>query len=624
MFSESSQASKADITILTEELDSYPQQVWIFIGVFLSVVGCFQWSSHIHSKFARRTHHESDEETAPIHNIQYKFSLRRIPLAFINFYRVVAFRWTLEIGKSYTLNMAEVFVTVAYIALLLAYAFINTTSVEGQKLDVFYWSNRIAVLASSQFPIVTALGTKNNLVSLVTGISYDRLNYIHRMMARTCFMLLCIHGVGEVIYPSAQNTSNNNWVQAGTISLIAFAVVIVVSLRPVRSNIYELFFYVHFIGVLIFLVAAYFHTNGIFGSYWVWPSFVIWALDRFIRVVRLIVFNHSYFGFKSGSGTMDATTEMLSEDIVRVRLRRPPHFHWSPGQAAYLIMPSVSTLPFEAHPFTIASFDSSLLSTAETEDQSGSGENHETQVLGSSNSLWKELVFLVNVHGGFTKKLKEVAATKGTVKVFVDGPYGPSADLGSYDTSVLVAGGSGISYTLPVLLSVIEQVRKGKSSCKRVVFIWSIRQAGYVQWIEEALIKAVQLAPPSLTVSIRIFNTGSPSTTQSMEEVSGLSNPDPTEKNVTFEQVVTRKSPSTSSMLLSLRGVKMESGRSDLDALLKEEVSMASGRMSVSVCGSHGIARAVRHALRFPVSGPSSVLSGGPSVTLYVESFGYA
>ncbi|KAG1834099.1 ferric reductase NAD binding domain-containing protein [Suillus variegatus] len=614
MFSESSQVSKADITILTEQLDSYPQQVWIYIGIFLFVVGFFQWGSHIHSKFARRTHHESDEETAPIHNIQYKFSLRRIPLAFINFYRVVAFRWTLEIGKSYTLNMAEVLVTVTYIALLLAYAFINTTSVEGQKLDVFYWSNRIAVLASSQFPIVTALGTKNNLVSLVTGISYDRLNYIHRMMARTCFMLLCIHGVGEVIYPSAQKTSNNDWVQAGTIALIAFAVVIVVSLRPVRSNVYELFFYVHFIGVLIFLVAAYFHTNGIFGSYWIWPSFMIWALDRFIRVVRLVVFNHSYFGFKSGSGTMDATTEMLSEDIVRVRLRRPSHFHWSPGQAAYLIMPSVSTLPFEAHPFTIASFDSSLLSTAETEDQSGSGENHETQVLGSSNSLWKELVFLVNVHGGFTKKLKEVAATKGTVKVFVDGPYGPSADLGSYDTSVLVAGGSGISYTLPVLLSVIEQVRKGKSSCKRVVFIWSIRQAGYVQWIEEALIKAVQLAPPSLTVSIRIFNTGSPTTTQSMEEVSGLSNP--TEKIVTFEQ--------TSSMLLSLRGVKMESGRSDLDALLKEEVSMASGRMSVSVCGSHGIARAVRHALRFPVSGPSSVLSGGPSVTLFVESFGYA
>ncbi|KAG2138460.1 ferric reductase NAD binding domain-containing protein [Suillus clintonianus] len=622
----SSDFSDADITALVHENDTYPEQVWYTIAAFLFVVGCFQWGSLIHSKFARRRHHESDEETATTNAIQYKVSLRRIPLAIINFYRVVAFRWTLEIGQSYTLNMAEVFVTVAYIVLMLIYCFINTTSVEGQKLDIVYWSNRVGMLASSQFPIITALGTKNNLVSLVTGISYDSLNYIHRMMARTCFMLLWVHAAGEVVcFPSFRETLNEDWLRVGITAMVAFSILIIVSLRPIRTEVYEIFFYTHFLGALIFLVGGYYHTKGAFGSYWIWPSFVFWALDRFIRVVRLVVFNHSYFGFKSGSGTMDAVTELLSEDVVRLRLRRPPHFHWSAGQTAYLIMPSVSTLPFEAHPFTIASFDSSLLSTVTTEDQSGSDENHETQDLGSSAPFWKELVFLVNVHGGFTKKLKEVAARKGKVKVFVDGPYGPSPDLGSYDTSVLVAGGSGISYTLPVFLSVIERVRKGKSNCKRVVFIWSIRGAGYVRWIEEALIKAVQLAPPSLTVSIRIFNTGSPSMVENalpMEEDSSLSNP--TEKKDTPEQVVTREGSFTSSSLFSLRGVKMESGRSDLDALLKEEVSVASGSMSVSVCGSQGIARAVRHALRFPVSGPSSILSGGPSVTLHVESFGYA
>ncbi|KAG2072169.1 hypothetical protein BDR04DRAFT_1014238 [Suillus decipiens] len=611
--------SGADISALVYEGNTYPKKVWYTIATFLFIVGCFQWGSLVHSKFARRTHYKTDEETATANDIRYKFSLRRIPLAIINFYRVVAFRWTIEIGRSYTLNIAEVFVTVAYIALLLIYAFINTTSVEGQKLDMIYWCNRIAMLAASQFPIITALGTKNNIVSLVTGISYDRLNYIHRMMARTCFMLLWVHAAGEIVsFPNFQKILSNDWPRAGITAIVAFSVLIIVSLRPVRTGAYEVFFYIHFLGVGIFLVGAYFHTKGAHGSYWIWPSFVFWAFDRLIRVIRVVVFNHSYFGFKSGTGTMDAATELLSEDVVRLRLRRPPHFHWSPGQTAYLIMPSVSTLPFEAHPFTIASFDSSdLLSTAKTEDQSGSGENYETQVLGSNAPFWKELVFLVNVHGGFTKKLKEVAAAKGKVKVFVDGPYGPSPDLGSYDTSVFVAGGSGVSYTLPVFLSVIESVRKGQSSCKRVVFIWSIRDAEYIQWIEEALIKAIQLSPPSLAVSIRIFYTGSSSAKQSMEEDSNLSSP--TEKD-TVEHVEIRKS----SMLLSLSGVRMENGRSNLDALLKEEVTRASGSMSVSVCGSQGIARAVRHALRFPVSGPSSILGGGPSVTLHVESFGYA
>lgn len=139
---------------------------------------------------------------------------------------------------------------------------------------------------------------------------------------------------------------------------------------------------------------------------------------------------------------MCATTELLSEDLVRLRLSRPPHFHWSPGQTAYLIMPSVSTLPFEAHPFTIASFDSSLFPITESKDQSDSNED-----LRSSAPLWKELVFLINVRKGFTKKLKEVASRKGQVKVFVDGPYGPSPDLDCYDTSVLVAGEScGIAH----------------------------------------------------------------------------------------------------------------------------------------------------------------------------------
>jgi ferric-chelate reductase len=58
----------------------------------------------------------------------------------------------------------------------------------------------------------------------------------------------------------------------------------------------------------------------------------------------------------------------------------------------------------------------------------------------------------------------------------------------------------------------------------------------------------------------------------------------PTEKSGTPEQDVANGSL-TSSKLLFLRGVKMENGRANLDALLKEEISMASGSMSVS--GKH-------------------------------------
>lgn len=124
---------------------------------------------------------------------------------------------------------------------------------------------------------------------------------------------------------------------------------------------------------------------------------------------------------------MDAKLELLSPHFVRLRLRRPAHFHWAPGQTAYLTLPGVSGLPFEAHPFTIASVDT----TSEHTEKSSNDE---------LDPYWKEVVFFINVHGGFTKKLSEAAARGDTVKTFVDGPYGHVSDLSTEDTVVLIAG----------------------------------------------------------------------------------------------------------------------------------------------------------------------------------------
>ena len=88
-------------------------------------------------------------------------------------------------------------------------------------------------------------------------------------------------------------------------------------------------------------------------------------------------------------------------------------------------MPSVSRLPFEAHPFSIASVDSVLFAP-------------DTQV--SENSDGKELVFLIGVKTGFTRRLKDVAARGERVKVYIDGPYGGGVNLGCYNTSLLIAG----------------------------------------------------------------------------------------------------------------------------------------------------------------------------------------
>ncbi|KAJ8593182.1 hypothetical protein M405DRAFT_624955 [Rhizopogon salebrosus TDB-379] len=56
--------------------------------------------------------------------------------------------------------------------------------------------------------------------------------------------------------------------------------------------------------------------------------------------------------FSLSSSALTSTQDM-THDFVRQRLLPPSYFHWAPGKTTYLIIPSVSRLPFEAHSFTI-------------------------------------------------------------------------------------------------------------------------------------------------------------------------------------------------------------------------------------------------------------------------------
>jgi hypothetical protein len=145
------------------------------------------------------------------------------------------------------------------------------------------------------------------------------------------------------------------------------------------------------------------------------------------------LYNSAYFGFY-GSSTLDAQAELISEGSIRLTLKRPSRFHWSAGQTAYIILPGVSVLPFEAHPFTIASID------ARTEGSVPDEKSHVACPEKGGEAYWKEIIFLMSVRGGFTKRLAAVAATKSAVKCLIDGPYGPTPDIGRSDSCMLICG----------------------------------------------------------------------------------------------------------------------------------------------------------------------------------------
>lgn len=129
-----------------------------------------------------------------------------------------------------------------------------------------------------------------------------------------------------------------------------------------------------------------------------------------LRLGRLVWNNQMW----SRDHTGDALVELLSEDTIRLTLSRK--ITWTPGQHAYVILPTISNLPFEAHPFTIASIP---------EDGKKS-----------------DVVFLIRGRSGFTHLLRRHASKDhgSRVPAFLDGPYGCPPDLTTYSTCILVAG----------------------------------------------------------------------------------------------------------------------------------------------------------------------------------------
>ncbi|KAF8164042.1 hypothetical protein K438DRAFT_2067751 [Mycena galopus ATCC 62051] len=516
-------------------------------------------------------------------------SFCRVPVAILNIVRNTAFRTTVSFGGSYTLNLTELFLGCAYVALLFTWAFINTTDLEGVYLSPQYYANRAALIAATQFPLLIALGMKNNVLTILTGISFDKLNILHRIAARVLCVLMWVHAAGH-----------EAWFQCGIMAISAFTLLCLFSIQPLRSRAYELFLITHFFMVLIFLGGAYYHANNSDLGYYIWPSFLVWGLDRFLRFIRIFFINGGYLTLLNTktSSALRAKIEVISPQFLRVTVRRPDYFRWSPGQLAYLSIPSASGVPWEAHPFTIASIDGDISPAKEQEGasrqdlSSEKGEPIEPEMAAAENlaplGYSKRLVFLLRVHNGFTKRLFHAAsAHDDTLNAYIDGPYCSPPSVRGFETVLLFGGANTATNTI----------------CRKVVMVWAIRHSEQINAISNDLLRALDGVSDSLLLDICIHVTASP--------LNSESDPEKNEGSLSFSET----------KLLDAPHVRVLCGRPDVKAIIKSEITETSGSISANVCGTADLAATVRSALRTD-STPLDIVKGGPSVSLHVEAFG--
>lgn len=535
----------ADRAYRNKRQAEYAMQVWYLIACTIASLSCIRALRFLYSRLSTRQPvaplKEKSDTEASISSGKKTISVSRLPSAITTLFRIVVFRWTLVIGSYNLASVSEVAFILGYMAAMFLWLLVDT-----RDLQSYMYQDRAAHLASAQLTLVVVLAGKNNMISFLTGVSHEKLNVLHRAAARTCLILLWMHAITRTVSGlSPQFDFSHNWVRSGAISLAAFSLGTVLALRPIRHFAFEFFLVCHIVLIGIFLICGYFHAREQdYGSY-IWPAMMLWALDRFIRLGR-VAYNNRIWTRACPENSL-ATVELLAEDTIRLTLRR--RFSWIPGQHAYVTLPSISNLPTEAHPFSIASIP-------ERHDRTGG----------------VDVVFLIRGRTGFTQRLKNHAIKNGigSVPAYLDGPYGCPPDLRTFSTCILIAGGSGVSYTLPLLLNLVrENVAGGNSAVRRVVFVWAVRDGGHLTWISKTLTEALSSSKSSLSIEPRVYITG-PS--YPIPQVPFL--PEPASPASPIE---TEEGAKDVLALPSYTSLKLIHGRPSIRKLLHEEIAASLG-----------------------------------------------
>ncbi|KAK1225937.1 hypothetical protein PQX77_011092 [Marasmius sp. AFHP31] len=351
---------------------------------------------------------------------------------------------------------------------------------------------RSGFMALGCFPFIMAFAGKWNFVTFITGHSHEKLQVYHQFMSHIFLVLSLIHSFPWIIQgtremkPGFEPLSQWEWswdvadkvyYWSGVALLAILGWLCFASLPILRNRFYEIFKILHIVSALLFIALFFVHCNKLLGSWdYLWATVVIYGASVVCRFGWII--------WANGGMVPRARFEVMEDGMVKLRIRCRPTESWRPGQHYFLNF--LTVMPFQSHPFTIANIPSL------DKDES------------------QEMVVLIRQAKGLTKTLHKYLSQREETKsipVLLDGPFGGAGhDLSIYDHVLLIAGGTGITFPLPILQDLVRKSNTGEITCKSIDLVWSVRKRDSISWltneIQETLRKAV-----SISVTIKIYVT---------------------------------------------------------------------------------------------------------------------
>ncbi|KAG9198899.1 hypothetical protein G6514_009275 [Epicoccum nigrum] len=354
---------------------------------------------------------------------------------------------------------------------LLYLCFVNTSP------DYLHLTKRFGQIGASQLPLhyLLAMRAPYSPVQWITRLSHEQLKAAHQVLGRIVYFLFILHAVFYFVFFAMSGflaKRIKDWdVIWGITTLILFAAISTTALAFIRRWNYRVFYISHIAIANFIIVPMYLHVSHI--RIYVYQIIVVECLHLVLRAVRM----------KMYQGTIRL---LPGTNLVQIRIPLPDNhkaLEWHPGQHVYLTRPWGSSkapsyyqqwlLANKSNPFTIASLpsvDRELLLVARTLNGNTKHLAHLAQELSKGGS-------------GFPM-LPTATGDVPILPIALEGPYGASnrlPDLTEFDKVLLVAGGVGATFAMPIYRAIAEY-HDTTPGATQVRFIWAVQKLADTQW----------------------------------------------------------------------------------------------------------------------------------------------
>lgn len=397
-----------------------------------------------------------------------------------------------------------------------------------------------------------AMKTAYSPLAFVFQSSHEHLNPFHRISGRVIYFLLLNHASWYMNYFIQNGLVFKRLTEfiviVGITSFLGLTILFTSALEAVRRWNYRVFFGLHLVLALWVVPMLFFHVKEL----------------RLYMVETLALFIFDLVCRKIDTVTGHATvTKISGTELVKLKIPVPPaklsRFAAAPGQHVYLFVPPESRPPNAGspsihdllfNPFTVAEVSST------------------------------DVTLVMRIASGPTTSAIDTLAnlTKAKPPIDIEGPYGTAKKFSGlvdrYDRILLVAGGVGATFILPIYRRLRDEMESESTSPDRLKFVWSMRSGAEATWAFD------MPAEPSLEddAHVKIYLTRSNADDRSVSQTS--------DGNVELDD-----------LQQSGKTIKATGGRErpDLKRIVDETFKLGKEeRIAVLVCGPESLSKELR------------------------------